>query len=114
MNVDHLPLVREAEPELYETVAMELGHLAAHCRCKSCPELPLTLRQSLYSARIMRRCRCGDSGCRTVYFSHRCENVQCNNIAFSIPNFHALVLGYCSNGHVLDVDWLEDVRPLRA
>ena len=107
-------LLRETEPDIYSTISSELGHLAAYCRCDDCPELPLRLRQSLYEARITKRCACGDAGCRTVHFSHPCDDCKFNNVAFSMPNFHALVLGYCSNGHVVDVDWLEDVRPLRA
>lgn len=99
---------------MYETIATELEHLAIYCRCDACPELPLRLRQSLYDARISRTCPCGDAGCRTVYFSHPCDDCKFNNIAFSILNFHALVLGYCSKGHVVDVDWLEDVRPIRT
>lgn len=112
MSVHDLRLVRDVAPDLYETVATELAHLATYCRCDDCPELPLRLRKSLYVAEIVRRCSCGDAGCRTVHFSHHCNDCKVNNIAFSMPNFHALVLGYCSNGHVVDIDWLEDVRPI--
>lgn len=102
--------LRHVEPDIYATVATELRHLSVHCNCSNCPELPLRLRKSLYEARISRRCSCGDAGCRTVYFSHLCDECELNNMAFSMPYFHALVLGYCSNGHVVDVDWLEEVR----
>lgn len=114
MNVHDSPFVREVDRDLYETVAVELGHLATYCRCDDCPELPLRLRQSLYDARVTRRCRCGDAGCRTVYFSHPCDDCKFNSIAFNMPNFHALVLRYCSNGHVVDVDWLEDASVLKG
>lgn len=103
-------LLREQEQDVYETLYSELGLLAVHCACSNCPELPLALRASLYEARIERRCGCGDAGCRAVRFVHECDDTQFNTIPFDMPLFHALVIGFCSKGHVVDVDWLEDVR----